>query len=109
MSDEPREPAWHGFWNFNIGHVLIIGGMIGSAWVVVNNVEITLADHGTRISNLEKEMTESRRETQQWQQGISDQLNGIAREVSRLQGQVNMMIPPGRRGDIGTDDLTGGG
>jgi hypothetical protein len=101
MSDEPAaKKPWSGFWNFNVGHVLIIAGMAGSAWVVVNNVEIALADHASRISRLEQ----GARDTDARYERISEQLTEIAREVSRLQGQMMLLVPPGRRGDAAQPD-----
>jgi hypothetical protein len=113
MSEEPqpKKAPWHAFWTFNLGHMLIIAGMIGSAWVVVNNVEITLADHTARINKLESDLKENRLETSAQYQRISEQLTDLAREISLLNGQMMLLIPPERRGEIRRpgDGKQGGG
>jgi hypothetical protein len=97
--DETKRPAWGTFWQINLGHLLIIAGMIGSALTVVNNVETTLANHDSRIITLEHELSEQRAETGAWQQRTTDKLDTIAAAVNNLQGQIAPWQPPQRRGD----------
>lgn len=41
------------FWDFNVGHLLIVVGMAGSMFVLVNNINVQLAVQDRRILVLE--------------------------------------------------------
>ena len=73
-------PPGRGFWDFNIGHVLMIVGMAASAFWVVQGVEVQLSDHGRRISVLEAQS-----------QHTSDKLDALLTQQSALANTVNLL------------------
>jgi hypothetical protein len=109
LSDDNDTRGWANFWNFNIGHLLILLGMASSAWVVVTHVETTLADHEVRIAHLEIEI----RDVNAGQTKISDQLNAIAQQLSNVEGRLMVMLPLRHSDSPAPDDfktpLNGGG
>lgn len=74
--DQPRR----GFWDFNIGHVLVIVGMAASAFWVVQGVEVQLAEHEHRIATLEAAA-----------QHASDKLDTLLAQQSSVVNTVNLL------------------
>jgi hypothetical protein len=93
------------FLTFNIGHLLILIGMIGTLVVSWNHDQTELQDHERRLLSVETAILRTHDEDDRWKQNVTEKLQQIQADLGYIRGRQGI---PAQHGDLGGDRTNGG-